>query len=71
MDFENKNLELRERNWSAIFPRDCPLATDVNFRLLAQQYENMTGGDIKNAVLRAATQAARPRRVNARFEAGM
>ena len=34
-----------------------PLAPDVNFRVLAERYA-VSGGDIKNAVLKAATTAA-------------
>jgi SpoVK/Ycf46/Vps4 family AAA+-type ATPase len=50
--------EERERIWQVqIHPRKTPLARDVNFRSLAQKYE-MSGGDIKNAVLKAAAAAA-------------
>ncbi len=50
--------EERERIWQVqIHPRKTPLARDVNFRALAQKYET-SGGDIKNAVLKAASAAA-------------
>ena len=50
--------EERERIWQVqIHPRKTPLARDVNFRALAQKYET-SGGDIKNAVLKAAAAAA-------------
>ena len=37
-------------------PRETPVANDVNFELLADH--KMTGGDIQNAVFRAASRAA-------------
>ena len=50
--------EERERIWQVqIHPRKTPLARDVNFRALASKYE-MSGGDNKNAVLKAAASAA-------------
>lgn len=56
--FVMPGAEERERIWQVqIHPRKTPLARDVNFRLLAQKYET-SGGDIKNAVLKAASAAA-------------
>ena len=50
--------EERERIWQVqIHPRKTPLARDVDFRVLAERYE-VSGGDIKNAVLKAAAAAA-------------
>jgi SpoVK/Ycf46/Vps4 family AAA+-type ATPase len=51
----------REQIWRVQFhPTRTPLAPDVDFRDLAQRYE-VSGGDIRNAVLKAAlTAAARP-----------
>lgn len=50
--------EERERIWHVqIHPRKTPLARDVDFRALAERYE-CSGGDIKNAVLKAAAAAA-------------
>jgi hypothetical protein len=40
-----------------IHPRKTPLAPDVDFRRLAEQYP-VSGGDIKNAVIKAAAAAA-------------
>jgi SpoVK/Ycf46/Vps4 family AAA+-type ATPase len=40
-----------------IHPRKTPLASDVDFKQLAEQY-SVSGGDIKNAVLKAASAAA-------------
>jgi SpoVK/Ycf46/Vps4 family AAA+-type ATPase len=52
--FEMPNLEERERIWRVqLHARKTPLADDVNFRTLAEAYPR-SGGDIKNAVLKAA-----------------
>jgi SpoVK/Ycf46/Vps4 family AAA+-type ATPase len=50
--------EERERIWQVqIHPRKTPIGRDVNFKALADKYET-SGGDIKNAVLKAAAAAA-------------
>lgn len=56
--FEMPGLSERERIWRAqIHPTKTPLAPDVDFRALAASYE-ASGGDIKNAVLKAAAAAS-------------
>jgi SpoVK/Ycf46/Vps4 family AAA+-type ATPase len=56
--FEIPGAAERERIWRAqVHPRRTPLHDDVDFRRLAQQYE-VSGGDIRNAVLKAASAAA-------------
>jgi SpoVK/Ycf46/Vps4 family AAA+-type ATPase len=55
--FEVPDAAARERIWRAQMHPRTPLAQDVNFRRLAEQYE-VTGGDIRNAVLKAASAAA-------------
>ncbi|MDQ6827751.1 MAG: hypothetical protein M3081_02680 [Gemmatimonadota bacterium] len=48
----------RERIWRVqIHPVKTPLADDVDFNPLAGRFEG-SGGDIKNAVLKAAAAAA-------------
>lgn len=48
----------RERIWKVqVHPDKTPLAEDVDFNALAQQFE-LTGGNIRNAVLKAAQIAA-------------
>ncbi len=47
----------RERLWRSMFPKRTPLADDVDFGALARRYE-LPGGNIKNAVIAAAFQAA-------------
>jgi SpoVK/Ycf46/Vps4 family AAA+-type ATPase len=52
--FEMPSAEERERIWQVqLHPRKTPLADDVDFRALAEAYPR-SGGDIKNAVLKAA-----------------
>lgn len=56
--FEMPGVEERARIWALqIHPNKTPLAPDVDFRRLAERYE-LSGGDIKNAVLKAASAAA-------------
>ncbi|MDP9177096.1 MAG: ATP-binding protein [Gemmatimonadota bacterium] len=56
--FEMPGVDEREQIWKVqIHPSKTPLADDVNFRDLAERYP-VSGGDIKNAVLKAATMAA-------------
>jgi len=51
-------VDERERIWHVqIHPRKTPLAPDVNFRELAERFA-ASGGEIKNAVLKAASAAA-------------
>lgn len=57
LEFKMPNAEEREAIWKATLPEQCPISEDVDFRALARQYE-MSGGGIKNALLRAATAAA-------------
>jgi SpoVK/Ycf46/Vps4 family AAA+-type ATPase len=52
--FEMPDVEERERIWAVqLHSRKTPLAKDVDFRALAEAYPR-SGGDIKNAVLKAA-----------------
>jgi SpoVK/Ycf46/Vps4 family AAA+-type ATPase len=76
--FEMPGVEERERIWRVqLHPARTPLAPDVDFRALAEAYP-VSGGDIRNAVLKAATAAAsEPGRVSDKrihqrhFEEGM
>jgi SpoVK/Ycf46/Vps4 family AAA+-type ATPase len=52
--FDMPNVEERERIWRVqLHSRKTPLADDVDFAALAEAYSR-SGGDIKNAVLKAA-----------------
>lgn len=56
--FELPGVDERERIWQVqIHPTLTPLADDVDFRKLAETYE-ASGGDIRNAVFKAAMAAA-------------
>jgi SpoVK/Ycf46/Vps4 family AAA+-type ATPase len=56
--FEMPGVEERARIWQLqIHPEKTPLAPDVEFRELAERYA-VSGGDIKNAVIKAAAAAA-------------
>ena len=55
--FEMPGVEEREQIWRVQLHSRTPLAADVDFRALAQQFE-ASGGDIRNAVLKAAMAAA-------------
>jgi SpoVK/Ycf46/Vps4 family AAA+-type ATPase len=52
--FKMPDVEERERIWGVqLHARKTPLSDDVDFRALAERYPR-SGGDIKNAVLKAA-----------------
>jgi SpoVK/Ycf46/Vps4 family AAA+-type ATPase len=56
--FEMPGVEERARIWELqVHPKKTPLAADVDFRRLAERYI-VSGGDIKNAVIKAAAAAA-------------
>jgi SpoVK/Ycf46/Vps4 family AAA+-type ATPase len=55
--FEMPGAHERERIWQLQLHARTPIADDVDFRALAERYE-ASGGDIRNAVLKAAMGAA-------------
>jgi SpoVK/Ycf46/Vps4 family AAA+-type ATPase len=56
--FEMPGAAEREEIWRVqVHPSKTPLASDVDFRALAERYP-ASGGDIKNAVIKAAVAAA-------------
>lgn len=56
--FEMPGVEERARIWQLqLHPKKTPLNSDVNFQTLAERYP-VSGGDIKNAVIKAAALAA-------------
>lgn len=56
--FPEPELEEREQLWRQLLPPATGLGEDVDFHALAERFD-MTGGYIKNAVVRAAVIAAR------------
>ncbi len=57
VEFPFPEAKYRERIWRGMIPSCAPLAKDVDFGFLARQFE-LTGGNIRNAVLVAAFLAA-------------
>jgi SpoVK/Ycf46/Vps4 family AAA+-type ATPase len=55
--FELPGVDERERIWKVQLHERTPLAGDVDFRALAERFDG-SGGDIRNAVLKAALSAA-------------
>ena len=57
--FEMPDAAARERIWRVqLHPTKTPLADDVDFAALAERFDGVSGGDIQNAVLKAAQRAA-------------
>ena len=56
--FRTPSVGERERIWQVqVHPQKTPLGADVDFRELAERFE-VSGGDIRNAILKAAQIAA-------------
>ena len=53
VDFPVPEPEERERLWRTLLPREAAVSSDIDFSTLADKFE-MTGGYIKNAIVRAA-----------------
>ena len=49
--------DLRARIWKHLIPSQAPLHGDIDYRLMAKGFE-LSGGSIKNAIVRAAYRAA-------------
>lgn len=57
IEFGRPNEIEREKLWRGMFPQDTPLADDINFNFLADQFD-LPGGDIRVIALDAAFLAA-------------
>lgn len=55
IDFPNPEQAERERIWQILLPQAVPREDDIDFNFLAETYD-LTGGQIKNAIIRAAYQ---------------
>ncbi len=55
--FDLPDVEERAQLWRAVLPASAPASADIDFSALAQKY-TMSGGYIRNAVLRAAFLAS-------------
>ena len=58
LEFPMPNPAQRVELWRKMFPREAPLASDIDFHFLAEQFP-IAGGDIRNVALAAAFLAAR------------
>jgi len=58
--FPTPDVKNREVIWRKLMPKDCPVAADIDYVDLAESFE-LAGGNIKNAVVRAAYRAAERR----------
>lgn len=59
IQFDLPNEEARKLIWKVQLPSKLPLDDSVNFSELAKQFDEISGRDIKNAVLQAVVAAAR------------
>lgn len=57
VEFPRPDADLRERLWRGMFPAAAPVAADVDFRYLAEQFET-SGGEIRTVALEAAFLAS-------------
>ena len=55
IEFPFPKKEQRLAIWKSLIPAQVPLDEEIDFELLAEDYE-LTGGQIKNAIIRAAYQ---------------
>lgn len=58
IEFPLPNAELRLKIWKAHLPPQLPIQPDLNFDALVEASDGASGGDVKNAVLLAASFAA-------------
>ncbi|MCX7994254.1 MAG: ATP-binding protein [candidate division WOR-3 bacterium] len=57
LKFEMPSPEERAKIWRKLIPEKVPLASDVDFERLGRYYE-LSGGEIKNAILNAVMECA-------------
>jgi SpoVK/Ycf46/Vps4 family AAA+-type ATPase len=57
VNFPFPEKETRSSIWSSLIPSEAPVEEGIDYELLGKHFE-LSGGSIKNAVLRAAYRAA-------------
>jgi SpoVK/Ycf46/Vps4 family AAA+-type ATPase len=57
VEFVNPDYELRLKLWKKLMPEKLPLSEEISIEKLAKDFP-FNGGDIKNAIIRAATRKA-------------
>lgn len=62
IEFPFPDSEHRLSIWKGIFPTETPIAAEVNFELIAQQFK-LAGGNIRNIALAAAFSQLRQDRL--------
>jgi hypothetical protein len=61
IQFPFPDVDMRELLWRRMMPKEAPVSAGINFEALASRYD-VSGGIIRNMVLRAAYLAARDKR---------
>ena len=57
VNFPFPEADMRSMIWAKHFPKECPVDDNLDWELLGESFE-LSGGHIKNAVLRSAYRAA-------------
>jgi len=57
IDFPKPDAKNREIIWRKLVPKDCPIDSDIDWQELGESFD-IAGGNIKNAMVRAAYRAA-------------
>ncbi|MDE5071580.1 MAG: hypothetical protein O4806_06795, partial [Trichodesmium sp. St5_bin8] len=57
IEFELPDKECPMKLWEHLLPKEIPTTEDINLELLANESENLAGGDILNVVISAASRA--------------
>jgi SpoVK/Ycf46/Vps4 family AAA+-type ATPase len=60
IEFPKPDVKHRTLIWKKLVPKDCPVDDDIDYERLGESFE-LAGGNIKNAVVRAAYRAAERR----------
>jgi len=53
INFPSPDREMREQIWKKVFPKETPLQSDIDFSILARNFE-FSGANIRNASLFSA-----------------
>lgn len=68
IEFELPDEEGRKSIWDTHLPKEMPRNEDVTIEALANKFDNISGADIKDIVLMAATETLRNNRDNVSLE---
>lgn len=59
VEFEMPDAEGRKLIWNSHLPKEMPVEEGINKDVLAEKFDNITGADIKDIILMAATETLR------------